>query len=470
MNVVTRFPPSPTGFLHVGSLRTALYNYLFARKHKGKFLLRVEDTDQTRLVEGAVESLIRTLNTVGLEYDGELVVQSERLEIYKEHVAKLLESKAAYYCFCTKERLTELRDEQRLAKLPTKYDRTCCNLSEDEIKSRLESGEEHVIRMKVPDGETTFTDEIRGNITIKNSEIDDQVLMKADGFPTYHLAVVVDDNSMGVTHVIRGEEWISSAVKHVMLYEMLGFELPMFAHLPLILNPDKSKLSKRQGDVAVEDFLAKGYLPEALLNFVALLGFNPTGDREIYTVKELMDAFELSSVNKSGAVFDQEKLKWMNGQYIKALETDRLVELAKPLLDDSIDNELLKKICEVEKSRLVTVNEIVDRVGDYGEISDYDGKIVIWKKSDLEDAMIQLKNVEELISELDSSKFDTMESIEREVKNYISSNDLSNGNVLWPLRVALSGKEKSPSPFELLWVFGKEESLNRIKHAIDKNS
>jgi nondiscriminating glutamyl-tRNA synthetase len=485
MNVVTRFPPSPTGFLHVGSLRTALYNYLFARKHEGKFILRVEDTDRARLVDGAVESLIRTLNTVNLEYDegpflsGDKIeergeagpyVQSERLEIYKEHLQILLDNDSAYYCFCTKERLTELRETQKIAKLPTKYDRTCCGLGDEEIKAKLDSNESHVVRLRIPEGETTFEDEIRGNITIKNSEIDDQVLMKADGFPTYHLAVVVDDNLMGVTHVIRGEEWISSVPKHVVLYDKFGFDLPKFAHLPLILNPDKSKLSKRQGDVAVEDFLEKGYLPEALVNFVSLLGFNPTADREIYDLSELISTFELSSINKGGAVFDIEKLKWMNSEYIKKMDTDKLIETLKPLVKQDVSSDKFKKIVEVEKSRLVLLNDISERVGDYVDALDYDEALIKWKKSDLEDATTQLKNVSALLSEIDSEKFGTMESIEREVKEYISNNELSNGNVLWPLRVSLSGKEKSPSPFELLWVLGKEESLKRIDHAIQKNS
>ncbi len=470
MNVVTRFPPSPTGFLHVGSLRTALYNYLFARNHGGKFLLRVEDTDQSRLVEGAVESLIRTMDVVGLKHDGELTVQSERLDIYKEHVQKLLNNGSAYYCFCTKEKLTELRESQKLAKLPTKYDRTCCDLDDEEVKKRIDSGESHVVRLKIPEGETTFEDEIRGKITINNSEIDVQVLIKADGFPTYHLAVVVDDNLMGVTHVIRGEEWISSVPKHVILYKQFGFDLPKFAHLPLILNADKSKLSKRQGDVAVEDFLEKGYLPEALVNFVALLGFNPTADREIYDLSELVSTFELSSINKGGAVFDVEKLKWMNSEYIKKMDIKKLIELLRPLVKEEVSDDKFEKIVEVEKSRLVLLNDISERVGDYVETLEYDAQIIKWKKSDLEDAVNQLKNVRNFISEMDSEKFDTMESIEREVKGYVSDNDLSNGNVLWPLRVSLSGKEKSPSPFELLWVFEKEESLKRIDHAIEQNS
>ena len=345
MIIKTRFPPSPTGYLHIGSLRTALYNYLFAKKYGGIFLLRIEDTDRERYVEGAVESLIQTLDRVGLICDeGPVLVngvlsekgdygpytQSNRLDTYQKYAHQLLEQGSAYRCFCSKERLEKLRSDQQLAKLPTKYDRACLRLDSTEVQHRLNNNEPFVIRLLIPEGETTFKDEIRGMITIQNSEIDDQILLKTDGFPTYHLAVVVDDHLMGVTHIIRGEEWISSVPKHVLLYHVLNFPLPSFAHLPLILNPDKSKLSKRQGDVAVEDYLKKGYLPEALINFVALLGFNPSGDREIYTVKELIESFDLTRVNKSGAVFDITKLNWMNKQYIRSLEPKRLMDLAEP--------------------------------------------------------------------------------------------------------------------------------------------
>mgnify|MGYP003963998079 CR=1 FL=1 len=482
MNVVTRFPPSPTGFLHVGSLRTALYNYLFARHHGGRFILRVEDTDRSRYVEGAVESLIRTMNVMGLDYDegptlvnDEILevgengpyVQSNRSEIYTKHVQQLIEQGDAYHCFCSKEHLAELRKTQQLAKLPTKYDRTCAGLSKDEIKTKMDAGEAFVIRLKIPEGPITFKDEIRGSVTIDGSEVDDQVLMKADGFPTYHLAVVIDDHLMGVTHVIRGEEWISSVPKHVLLYQKLGFPLPVFAHLPLILNPDKSKLSKRQGDVAVEDFLKKGYLPEALLNFVALLGFNPSGDQEIYTVKELQDSFDLSSVNKSGAVFDVEKLNWMNGQYIKELEPTDLIDRVRPYTPN-VDTDLLGKILAVEKDRLSFLSEITEHLDMYTQTPEYDSDILVWKKADKEDAIKQLTGVGDLIKELTEEVFVSVELIEGAIKKYIGDNELQNGNVLWPMRVSLSGQGRSPSPFELAWILGKTETTSRISRAIDK--
>ncbi len=481
MNVKTRMAPSPTGYLHVGSLRTALYSYLFAKKHKGTFLLRIEDTDRTRFVEGAMEGLLTIFNAVGLPYDegpaledGKVIdkgengpyIQSQRTDIYREHAQKLLDSKHAYHCFCTKERLDEVRQRQQAAKLPTKYDRTCLKLSDEEVKQKLDAGEEHVLRLKIPEGETVFEDAIRGTIKIPSTEIDDQVLMKSDGFPTYHLAVVVDDHLMKVTHIIRGEEWISSVPKHILLYEAFDFPRPVYAHLPLILNPDKSKLSKRQGDVAVEDYLKKGYLPEALINFVALLGFNPSGDQEIYTVDELISGFDLSKINKSGAVFDVTKLDWMNGQYIKVADNSRLAKMLEGK-GIEIENEKLLKIIEVEKQRLNVVFDLVEKVAMYQNDPTYEEGILVWKKSDAEDALAQLTALKELLTKAPDQTFETIELIEGAVKEYISSSDLQNGNVLWPLRVALSGSKKSPSPFELLWIFGKEEALKRIQSAIN---
>lgn len=447
--------------------------------------MRVEDTDRERLVEGAVESLIRTLEVVGLTYDeGPILVdgklsekgsngpytQSNRLSIYKEYADKLVEQGSAYYCFCSKERLEDLRNQQQIVKLQTKYDRHCLKLDKKEINRRLAVGESHVIRLLIPDGETTFADEIRGSITISNSEIDDQVLMKADGFPTYHLAVVVDDHLMKVTHVIRGEEWISSVPKHVLLYNAFGFPLPVYAHLPLILNPDKSKLSKRQGDVAVEDYLVKGYLPEALVNFVALLGFNPSGDREIYTMDELVKAFGLSRVNKSGAVFDRTKLDWMNGQYIRSIDSSRLFGLATPFFGaaSELDDDQKRKILEVEKERIITLKNLEERVGMYLSLPEYSTDDLVWKRADASDAQTHLKALAEILESTDASVFGDKVLIEGVIKTYIKNNGFQNGNVLWPLRVALSGQRQSAGPFELLWVLGKREGITRIKTSINK--
>lgn len=485
MNVKTRFSPSPTGYLHIGSLRTALYNYLFARKHHGVFLLRIEDTDQERVVEGALESLIRTLDRMGLSYEegpilenGKLgekgengpYIQSQRLALYQQHARELVERGQAYYCFCSKERLQELRMRQQQVKLPTKYDRRCLTIDPVRAKERVDEGESHVIRLRIPEGETTFIDEIRGSITIHNTEIDDQILLKTDGFPTYHLAVVVDDHLMGVTHIIRGEEWISSVPKHVILYTAFGFPLPIFAHLPLILNPDRSKLSKRQGDVAVEDYLMQGYLPEALLNFVALLGCNPTGEREIYTVSELTDAFDLSRINKSGAVFDRKKLDWMNGHYIRAIDLETLLRLADPFFGEAsnLSQELKKRLLNVERDRLTTLRELEHRARMYTKPEAYDAALLIWKKSNQKDTVMYLKDLLKLLHDTDPHVFHDRALIETRIKKYITDSGYTNGDVLWPLRVALSGQQESASPFELLWVLGKTESLYRVEHAINK--
>lgn len=480
-----RFPPSPTGYLHIGGLRTALYNFLFARHHNGVFILRVEDTDRSRYVPGAVESLLTTLKKMGLspdegpELENGLIVQkgdfgpyiqSERLALYQEHAQVLLEKGSAYYCFCSEERLSSLRSQQELAKLPTKYDRRCLQLSPDEIKQKHSASEPFVIRLRVPDGETSFADMIRGRITIQNSEVDDQVLQKSDGFPTYHLANIVDDHLMNITHVIRGDEWLSSVPKHVILYRAFGWEAPQFAHLPLILNPDRSKLSKRQGDVAVEDYLVKGYLPEALNNFVALLGCNPKADQEIYSMQELIDLFDLTKVNKSPAIFMRDKLDWMNGQYIRRKSASELARLVEPFLKQAeveVPGAMLEKICEVERERLVLLSDIVEKAQSYLALPEYPASMLVWKKSTNEDALAQLQALLPLISGFSEETWGSVALCERALLEYIGSNGLQNGNVLWPLRVALSGASASPSPFELLWVLGREEAVKRVRYAIE---
>ena len=470
--------------MHIGSLRTCLYNVLFARQRSGTFVLRVEDTDRERYVSGAVESLLSTLEHVGMLpdegpmlRDGVLTqvgdygpyVQSERLSIYAEHAARLVEQKNAYYCFCTSERLDSIRKQQEIAKLPTKYDRHCLGLADEEVARRLAANEPCVIRLRVPEGETSFEDEIRGRITINNAEVDDQVLIKSDGFPTYHLAVVVDDHLMRVTHIIRGEEWIPSVPKHVILYRFFGWETPAFAHLPLILNPDKSKLSKRQGDVAVEDFLAKGYLPETLLNFVALLGFNPRADQELYSIQELTDAFDLKKINKSGAVFDVAKLDWMNGQYLSKKNPKELASDTEPFLSragKTVDRTLLERICAVERSRMIRLSEIVDLVDAYLSVPEYDPQTLVWKKADALDAVRNLSGLRAHLASVGSETWNEVGLIETSIKEYIERNGLQNGNVLWPSRVALSGRSSSPSPFELAWALGTTETLHRLDKAI----
>ncbi len=484
MSVRTRFAPSPTGFLHVGGLRTALYNYLLARQQFGTYILRIEDTDRERFVPGAVESLLRMFERVNLLPDegprladgivtqtGDVgpYVQSERLPIYAEYAKQLLGAGAAYACFCSSERLDGLRKQQEIAKLSTKYDRHCLNLPAEEVLRRLAVNEPHVLRLRVPEGETSFRDEIRGTITINNAEVDDQVLMKSDGFPTYHMAVVVDDHLMKITHVIRGEEWISSTPKHVILYRLFGWDAPLFAHLPLLLNPDKSKLSKRQGDVAVEDYLAKGYLPEALVNFVALLGFNPKADQEIYAIDELIELFDLTKINKSGAVFDQAKLNWMNGQYIMRKTATELVALVRPFLDaagKTVDAALLEKICTIEKTRMERLTDIVAIVDAYVSVPTFDPAILVWKKADAADSRANLVGIRDHLSTVDETVWSEIAMVESSIKAYIEAKGLSNGNVLWPTRVALSGRAASPSPFELAWALGKDETMRRLASAI----
>lgn len=486
MTVRTRIAPSPTGFMHIGTLRTALWDYFLARQHKGQFIIRVEDTDQKRSVEGAVEGLLATMQKLGLEHDegpvlqadGSLgskgergpYVQSQRLELYKPYVEQLLEAGHAYYCFCSAERLEQMRAEQTAVKQTPKYDRLCLRLGREEIAEKIAAGEPKVVRLKIPDGLSVFTDAIRGKISFNNNDVDDQVLVKTNGFPTYHLAVVVDDHLMEITHVLRGEEWLPSTPKQIILHSMLGWDMPVYAHVPLLLNPDKKKLSKRQGDVSVEDFLAKGYLPEALLNFVATLGFNPTSDREIFTQEELTAAFDLSKVNKAGAVLNVEKLNWMNQQYLQQLSEEQLFTSAKPFLGDLATNNRASRAVFVERSRVSRLNEFAPAIRPYVEQIAYEPSIIIWKKADQADSLAQLAGIREFLANLESSAFENISLLEESIKGYIANKGVGNGNVLWPLRIALSGLEKSASPFEFLWVLGKEESLARIDIAIHKLS
>ncbi|HAL50274.1 MAG: Glutamate-tRNA ligase [Candidatus Uhrbacteria bacterium GW2011_GWD2_41_121] len=479
----TRLAPSPTGFIHIGTLRTALFDYFLAKQTGGEFILRIEDTDQTRLVAGALESLLRTFKKLGIEPDeGPRIdnenlivekgdcgpyVQSARLDIYKKYVDQLLKQKDAYHCFCSKERLEGMREQQRTTKQTPKYDRHCLNLSGEEVKARIEAGEQYVVRMKVPEGETIVDDVVRGSVKFQNADIDDQVILKSDGFPTYHLAVVIDDALMKITHVIRGEEWLPSTPKHIMLFKMLGFDVPVFAHVPLLLNADKTKLSKRQGDVAVEDYLNKGYLPEALLNFIGTLGFNPTGDREIYDFEELIAMFDLSKVKKSGAVMNLEKLDWMNNQYLKNMELKEIIEVARPFVSLDLDNDMIARALIIERDRINKLDELQEKLEPYVAEFQYDSSLLVWKKSTAQDAKLQLKQIKNFIEDLEDASFVNSEAIEREVRAYIVKNELDNGSVLWPLRVALSGQEKSSSPFELLWVFGKEKGIERISKAIE---
>jgi glutamyl-tRNA synthetase len=501
--VRTRFAPSPTGFVHIGSLRTALFSFLYARHNGGKHILRVEDTDQNRLVPGALENLVKVLNEMGIEFDegfyvaedgsikerGEFgpYLQSKRLDIYHKYIEELLSKNKAYYCFCTEQRLEEVRREQMALKKPAMYDRHCRNLTAEESKAKLEEFKQTnlrpVVRFAIPlEGQTVIPDLVYGKIIYENKVLDDQVILKSDGFPTYHFAVVVDDHNMQITHVIRGDEWLPSTPKHILIYEAFGWEPTAFAHLPLILNPDKTKLSKRQGDVAVEDYLDKGYLKEALINFVAFMGWNPKNEKEIFSLKELIEEFDLSKVNKSGAVFDLKKLEWINSHYIKNLSNEVLVEKLLPFWKNTIGVEVIEKlyvdnknllteIAGLEKERLKKLSEIGERTAYFFKQPEYEASLLIWKKSDAETTKKILSDLYQLFSEYDFSN-STKEKIETMVREFITQKNYDNGSVLWPLRSALTGLPASPGPFEVLAVLAKSLNragiLERIQFAIDK--
>ncbi|MBK7106875.1 MAG: glutamate--tRNA ligase [Ignavibacteriae bacterium] len=473
-----RFAPSPTGYLHVGGLRTALYNYLFAKKNNGKFILRIEDTDQSRYVEGAVEKLINSLNWVGLNYDEGPEVggnfgpyfQSQRLEIYSAQVQKLIDEKKSYYCFCTPERLSALKEEQQKLKLPqAKYDQHCLHLSKEEIKQKLESGIPKVIRLNVePNQSVKFSDIVRGIVEFNSDTIDDQILIKSDGFPTYHLANVVDDHLMEISHVIRGEEWLSSTPKHVLLYQHFGWELPQFAHLPLLLNPDKSKLSKRQGDVAVEDYRDKGYLKEALINFVALLGWNFGDDKEFYLIDEMIEKFSLDRVNKSGAVFNIEKLNWLNGQHLRNKSNDELLGLFKIELQNSnfaniqISDFKLFAIIDAMKERVEFVKDFINSCTYFYESpKTYDEAIV--KKRWKEDSEKLLKEFSEELVKIENPNKQDYENILHKIAE---QNNVGAGKLIHPIRLAVSGVGIGPGVFDLLYIIGKEEVITRIDKGI----
>ncbi|WKZ68127.1 MAG: glutamate--tRNA ligase [Melioribacteraceae bacterium] len=477
--VRVRFAPSPTGYLHVGGLRTALYNYLFAKNNNGKFILRIEDTDQNRYVEGAVENLITTMNWVGLNYDegpevgGELgpYFQSERLAIYKEHVNKLIEKGHAYHCFCSSERIQALREEQQEKKLQAKYDKHCLNLSKEEINHKLESNEPYVIRLNVPPNQRIIIEDIvRSQVDFNSETVDDQILIKSDGFPTYHLANVVDDHLMKITHVIRGEEWLSSTPKHVLLYDFFGWERPRFAHLPLLLNADKSKLSKRQGDVAVEDYQKKGYLKEALINFVALLGWNAGDDVEIYNLDQLIENFSLERVNKSGAVFNVEKLDWLNFEHLKAKSNSEILLMLKEELSSSqyaqnnYSDEFLLNVIESMKERVTFVKEFIEKSYYYFErpIS-YDESVIQkrWK----EETPQQLIAFRDEIQKLENP---TKEDFENALRTTAEKLDVGAGKLIHPVRLAVSGTGQGPGVFDLLFILGKDEVIDRINIALEK--
>ncbi|MFA5793319.1 MAG: glutamate--tRNA ligase [Candidatus Gracilibacteria bacterium] len=476
MTIKTRFAPSPTGYLHVGSLRTALYSYLYAKKNKGIFLLRIEDTDQKRYVDGAVESLLNTLKFFGLNWDEGPFFQSQRTEIYRKYANELLEKGKAYRCFCTEERLEKMREEQSARHLPPKYDRHCLDLNEEEIQKLIDAKTPFVIRQLIPSEEVIFEDKIRGEVRFNGRDVDDQVLIKSDNFPTYHLANVVDDHEMGITHVIRGEEWLPSTPKHIWLYKAFGWTPPEFAHLPLLLNADHSKLSKRQGDVAAEDYIKKGYLKEAVLNFIAFLGWNPGTEEEFFSLDELIERFDFDRVQKAGAVFNLEKLDWLNGQYIRRLPTKCLGDLMLPYLqkEDWYSDSLVQKLTDKEKENIIlSVQTRLKTLADAPEMLkpflledlDYKKDLFLNEKMKVDKAMVILA-LKSAIPALEAlTDYESEESIKECLVKVIEKLGVKNGQLLWPLRVALSNEEFSPGVFELVKIMGKTRTLARLKKA-----
>lgn len=477
--VRTRFAPSPTGRMHVGNLRTALYAYLIAKHEGGDFILRIEDTDQERYVEGAVDIIYRTLAATGLVHDegpdkdGGVgpYVQSQRQEqgIYLKYAKELIEKGEAYYCFCDEERLEQCRQviggkEIRI------YDKHCLSLSKEEVEEKLAAGVPYVIRQNNPrTGTTTFCDEIYGDITVDNAELDDMILIKSDGYPTYNFANVVDDHLMGITHVVRGNEYLSSAPKYTRLYEAFGWEVPVYVHCPLITNEEHQKLSKRSGHSSYEDLVDQGFLTEAIVNFVALLGWSPEDNREIFSLPELVEAFDYHHMSKSPAVFDMVKLKWMNGEYIKAMDFDRFYEMAEPYIRKTITKDYdLRKIAAMVKTRIEIFPDIPQLIDFFEAVPEYDISMYAHKKMKTtpESSLEVLREVLPVLEEMTDYIND---AIYERLLAFIKEKGVKTGYVLWPLRTAVSGKQTTPAgATEIMEVIGKEETLARVRAAVDK--
>ncbi len=477
--VRTRFAPSPTGRMHVGNLRTALYAYLIAKHEGGDFILRIEDTDQERYVEGAVDIIYRTMASTGLihdegpDKDGGVgpYVQSERQAqgIYLKYAKELIEKGEAYYCFCDQERLDSLK-QTVAGKEISIYDKHCLSLSKEEIEENLRAGKPYVIRQNNPrTGTTTFEDEIYGDITVDNAELDDMILIKSDGYPTYNFANVVDDHLMGITHVVRGNEYLSSSPKYNRLYEAFGWDIPVYVHCPLITNEEHQKLSKRSGHSSYEDLLEQGFLTEAIINFVALLGWSPVDNQEIFSLEDLVKVFDYHHMSKSPAVFDTVKLRWMNGEYLKAMDFDRFYEMAEPYIRKVITKDYdLKKIAAMVKTRIEVFPDIADHIDFFEQVPEYDISMYTHKKmkTNPESSLTVLQEILPVLTELEDY---TNDSIYACISGFVAEKGYKNGYVLWPVRTAVSGKQMTPGgATEIMEVIGKEESLARIRAAIEK--
>lgn len=479
--VRTRFAPSPTGRMHVGNLRTALYAYLIAKHEGGDFILRIEDTDQERLVEGAVDIIYRTLEKTGLihdegpDKDGGVgpYVQSERQKagVYLEYAKQLIEKGEAYYCFCDKERLESLKTEVAGKEISI-YDKHCLSLTKEEVEAKLAAGIPYVIRQNNPTtGTTTFEDDIYGNITVDNSELDDMILIKSDGYPTYNFANVVDDHLMGITHVVRGNEYLSSSPKYNRLYEAFGWEVPKYIHCPLITDEEHKKLSKRSGHSSYEDLIEQGFLNEAVVNFVALLGWSPADNQEIFSLEELVKAFDYHHINKAPAVFDVTKLKWMNGEYIKALDFDKFYEMALPIIKETIHKDLdFEKIAKMVQTRIEILPDIKGHIDFFEELPEYDIEMYTHKKMKT-NSENSLEVLTEILPRLEAQEDYSNDALYEMLLSYVNEKGIKNGMVMWPIRTAVSGKQMTPGgATELMEVLGKEESIRRIKIGIEKLS
>ncbi|MBQ4425783.1 MAG: glutamate--tRNA ligase [Lachnospiraceae bacterium] len=477
----TRYAPSPTGRMHVGNLRTALYAYLIAKHEGGDYLLRIEDTDQERQVEGAVEIINRTLEKTGLiwdegpDKDGGVgpYVQSERVTagIYMEYAKKLIEKGEAYYCFCDKERLESLKtviDGKEI----TVYDKHCLHLPKEEIEANLAAGKPFVVRQNTPnEGTTTFTDVLYGDITVPNAELDDMILLKSDGFPTYNFANVVDDHLMGISHVVRGNEYLSSAPKYTRLYQAFGWEEPQYVHCPLITDENKKKLSKRSGHSSYEDLVEQGFVDEAIVNYVALLGWSPEDNNEIFSLQELVEKFDYHRINKSPAVFDMNKLRWMNGEYIKMMDPEKYYVRALPEVKKVITKPLdLKKIADLMKTRIEVFPDIAEPIAFFEELPAYDVSLYTHKKMKT-DPEISLAILKDMLPMLEAQEDYSLEGLRASISAYIEQSGRKTGQVLWPLRIAVSGQAMTPGgAYEIMEILGKEESLARIRKGIEKLS
>ncbi len=482
VKIRTRYAPSPTGRMHVGNLRTALYAYLISKHENGDFILRIEDTDQERYVEGAVDIINRTMQQTGLlpdespELGGPVgpYVQSERVKsgLYMEYARKLIDKGEAYYCFCTPERLASLRQVVDGKEISV-YDKHCLHLSKEEVEANLAAGMPFVIRQNNPaEGTTTFHDELYGDITVDNSELDDMILMKSDGFPTYNFANVVDDHLMGITHVVRGNEYISSSPKYNRLYAAFGWEVPAYIHCPLITDADHKKLSKRSGYSSYEDLIEQGFLPEAVVNFIALLGWSPDSDQEIFTLQELVKEFDYRRIGKSPAVFDYTKLRWMNGEYLKAMDPDRFYALAEPYLRKALTREGLdlRVIAELVRTRIEVFPDIAEMVDFFQELPEYEAALFENKKqkATLENS---LQILQDLLPVLENAAEFTNDSLFELLSAYAAEKELKNKTVIWALRIAVSGKAVTPAgATQIMEILGREESLSRIRTAIARLS